>query len=373
MKFICLQENLNKGLFLVNHLTLKNLNLPILNNVLIQAKNNIITLITTNLEIGIQCQIRGKVQQEGECIIPCQLLVNYVGLLPNQPIEIEIKNSKLFLECNNQKTQINGVNFTEFPILPKLKNQTEYFLNIINFKKALEQTIPTITFNELRPEISGALLDFNTFRSNWLTMAGTDSFQIAEKKIPFQQNSANEKKQVIIPLKTCQELLRILPEEENEIVKICVDTNQIYFSFQNTELVSRTIEGKFPDYPQIIPKEYRTRAIFNGSEFIKGIKRQSLFASEKRALNIELSFLKQEMLIFSGGAMGESSSIIKGEIQGEDNIIALDYKYLLNGIQSLKSEEVILEIINKKQPLILKSSKEEKNYFYFIFPLVEKE
>jgi DNA polymerase-3 subunit beta len=372
MKFICLQENLNKGLFLVNHLTLKNLNLPILNNVLIQVKNNIIKLITTNLEIGIQCQIRGKIQQEGEFIIPCQLLVNYVSLLPNQPIKIESKDSKLFLECNNQKTQINGVNFAEFPILPKLKNQTEYFLNIIDFKKALEQIIPTITFNELRPEISGALLDFNTFKFNWLTIAGTDSFQISEKKIPFQGNSANGKKQVIIPLKTCQELLRIL-SEENEIIKICVDTNQIYFSFQNTELISRTIEGKYPDYPQIIPKEYKTRAIFNASEFIKGIKRQSLFTNEKRTLNIEISFSKQEMLIFSRGIIGESSSIIKGKIQGEDNIIVLDCKYLLNGIQSLKSEEVILEVINKKQPLILKSSKEEKNYFYFIFPLIEKE
>ncbi|MFH1838165.1 MAG: DNA polymerase III subunit beta [Candidatus Kuenenbacteria bacterium] len=373
MKFICLQENLNKGLFLVNHLTLKNFYLPILNNVLIKVKNNNIKLITTNLEIGIQCQIRGKIEQEGEFIVPCQLLVNYVNLLPNKPIEIEAKDSKLFLKCDNQKTQINGVDFTEFPVLPELKNKTEYFFKIADFKKALEQIIPTIIFNELRPEISGALLDFNAFRSDWLTMAGTDSFQISEKKIPFQKNSANIDKQIIIPIKTCQELLRILPEEENGIIKVCVDTNQIYFSFQNAEIISRTIEGKYPNYPQIIPKKYKTRAIFNTSELIKGIKRQSLFTNEKRRLDIEFSSSKQEMIIFSDSATGESFSEIKGEIKGENNKIALDYKYLLNGVQSLKSNEVILEIINKEQPLILKSQIEEKDFFYFIFPLVGKE
>ncbi|MEK7167131.1 MAG: DNA polymerase III subunit beta [Patescibacteria group bacterium] len=373
MKFICLQENLNKGLFLVNHLTLKNFYLPILNNVLIQAQNNNIKLIATNLEIGIQCQIRGKIEQEGKFIVPCQLLVNYINLLPKKPIEIEVKDSKLFLECSHQKTQINGIDSAEFPILPELKNATEYFLNIIDFKTAFEQIISTITFNELRPEISGALLDFNISQSGWLTMAGTDSFQIAEKKIIFQKNSADINKQIILPLKTCQELLRILPEEPNEIIKICVDTNQIYFSFQNVELVSKIIEGKYPDYPQIIPKEYKTRVILNADELIKGIKRQSFFTDEKRKLNIAFSCAKQEMTIISNGVIGESVSKIKGEIKGEENEIVVDYKYLLQGVQSLKSNEIIIEIINKKQPLILKSPLEEKNYFYFIFPVAEKE
>lgn len=299
MNFTCLQENLNKGLFLVNHITLKNSYLPILNNVLIQAKNNTIKLITSNLEIGIQCQIRGKIEEEGEFIVPCQFLVNYISLLPKQPIKIKIKDSKMFLECNNQKMQINGVDFPEFPMLPELKNKIKYILKITDFKKALEQIISTITFNELRPEISGALFDFNSFQSGRLIIAGTDSYQIAEKKISFQENSAKDAKQVIIPLKTCQELLRILPEEENEIIEISIDTNQICFSFQNVELISRTIEGKFPDYPQIIPKEHKTKVVLEVNELIRGIKRQSLFASnEERELNLRFSFAGQEVIIF---------------------------------------------------------------------------
>ncbi|PKL72078.1 DNA polymerase III subunit beta [Candidatus Kuenenbacteria bacterium HGW-Kuenenbacteria-1] len=373
MKFTCLQENLNKGLFLVSHIALKNSYLPILNNVLIQIKNNTIELITSNLEIGIKCQIRGKTKEEGKFIIPCQFLVNYIALLPKQPIEIEIKNSKMFLECDNQKMQINKIAFAEFPTLPELKNKIQYNLKIIDFKKALEQIISAITFNELRPEISGALLNFNS-QPNWLTIAGTDSFQIAEKKISFQENSADLIKQIIIPFKTCQELLRILPEEENEIIKICIDTNQICFSFQNIELISRTIEGKFPDYPQIIPKEYKTKVLLDVGELIKGIKRQSLFIpNKKREISLKFSSVDQEIIIFSNSVIGESISKIKGDIKGEDNEIVLDYKYLLNGVQSLKSDKVILEIFNKKQPLILKSPMEEKNLFYFIFPLKEKE
>ncbi|MEK9129785.1 MAG: DNA polymerase III subunit beta [Patescibacteria group bacterium] len=371
MKFNCLQENLNKGLFIVNHIALKNSNLPILNNILIQVKNNIIKLITTNLEIGIKCQIRGKVEKNGEFIVPSQLLVNYISLLPNQLIEIEVKNSKLFLKCANQKIQINKIDFTEFPILPKIKDKTEYIFKIIDFKKALEQIISTITFCELRPEINGALLDFNNFQLNYLTITGTDSFQLAEKKIPIQKETTNTtKQQIILPLKTCQELLRILPEIEGENIKIYINTNQIYFSFQNIKLISQIIEGKFPDYPQIIPKKYKTKIILNINELIKGIKRQSLFIlNEEKNLNLKVFNKEQKMVIFSNNTIGESISEIIGEVEGENNEITINYKYLLNGIQSLKSDKVIIEIINKEQPILLKSLIEKENYFYLIFPL----
>ena len=371
MNFTCLQENLNKGLFIVSHIALKNSYLPILNNILIQIKNNTIKLITTNLEIGIECQIRGKIKQEGEFIVPCQLLADYVSLLPNQLIEIEVKNSKLFLKCNKQKIQINGISSIEFPTLPEFKNKIKYIFKIIDFKKALEQVISTITFNELRPEISGALLDFNNFQLNYLTITGTDSYQIAEKKIPIQENLINIPKQIIISFKTCQELLRILPEN-NEIIEIYPNINQIYFSFQNIKLISQIIEKKFPDYPQIIPKKHKTRAIFNANELIKGIKRQSLFVlNNKKEINLKFSSLDQKIIIFSNNTTGESVSEIEGEIKGENNEIFINYQYLLNGIQSLKSDKIILEIIDKKQPLILKSLNEEKNYFYLIFPFNE--
>lgn len=367
MKIICLQENLIKGLQAVSHLAGKNINLPILNNVLIEAEDNQISLTTTNLEIGVDCKIRGKVEEIGKCTVNAKLLNDFVNLLPKDNVTLELEDDKLKIECVNDKTSINVLAAEEFPLLPKVEKKNKYSIGSTNFKNALRKVAFAVSMDMTRPEISGVLFDIN---KNKLILAGTDSYRLAEKGVDLDSSSGDKK--IIIPIETIQEVLRISNDitEENSI-EFFIEENQILFSFSNNvELVSRLIEGNYPDYKQIIPSEYKTKIEVDMDELVKSIKRTSLFC--KPGINdMKLVFLpdKQETVLTStSDQFGENITAIKSTIKGNENEIVFNYKYLLDGLNNLNSKIAILEIIDNRSAGILKSKSDEE-YVYIVMPI----
>ena len=212
MKISCTQENLNQGLFIVSHLATKNINLPILNNILFQVSEKTIKLSATNLEIGINCVIRGKVDQEGEFTVQSRLLADYVSLLPKDRVDIEVSNDPkedqnqiLKINCRNYSTKIKGQLAVDFPVIPQIEKDNPYILDYNDFKKAMGQVIFAVSVNETRPEIGG--VSFN-FTGGKLVLAATDSYRLAEKAIDLDKKSNSEEKRIISPLKlyrSCQE------------------------------------------------------------------------------------------------------------------------------------------------------------------------
>ena len=184
MNIYCTQENLNRGLLLVSHIATKNISLPILNNILIQVKNNIIKISATNLEIGVYCTIRGKVEKEGEIAIQAKLLSDYVNLLPKEKINLFIAHDEgadvLKINSSNSKTKIKGTSASEFPLIPQVEKKDFYQCSAPLLKNALSQVLFATSTSETRPEISGVLFDF---LGNQLTLTATDSYRLAEKKI----------------------------------------------------------------------------------------------------------------------------------------------------------------------------------------------
>jgi len=389
MKLSCTQENLNQGLFVVSHIASKNINLPILNNVLLKAKENIFKLLTTNLEIGITCIIRGKIEKEGEFTVQSKLFSDYVSLLPNEKIDLELKDQNLELKCKKYKTKIRGQEASEFPLIPQIEKKDPFIYKIDDFIKAVGQVIFAVSQNETRPEISGIFFNFN---KNGLTLAATDSYRLAEKNIGSKKSPKNEIG-VIVPTKTLQELLRILsgfqrmrggeviggePLEGSEDLEVYLSENQILFSFNNIELISRTIEGQYPNYKQIIPTEYKTRAILNVSDFIKVVKTASLF-SKSGIFDVSLEFKEKdkEVEVSSiNNQLGEATSRLEAEVEGQNNKIIVNYHYLLDGLQNIGSERVSFEMTNDVNPCILrpitKEGEETKpifDYLYIIMPI----
>ncbi|MDD4290112.1 MAG: DNA polymerase III subunit beta [Patescibacteria group bacterium] len=365
MKIICLQENLIKGLQTVSHLAGKNSNLPILNNVLITAEEGIISLTTTNLEIGVNCKIRGKVEKKGKCTVQARLLTDFIGLLPKDNIILEYEDNKLKIECGNDKSFINTLSPEDFPLLPKINKENEYILNTLDLKDTLKKISFAISYDSTRPEISGVLINLE---NSLATFVGTDSYRLAEKSIKI--NKFSNEKRIIIPLDTIQEVSRIINYETQEDVKIYIEENQILFEINGIELVSRLIEGSYPDYKQIIPKEFKTKSEVKTNELIQAIKRTSLFC--KPGINdIKLTFVteKGELVINSiSDQIGESMTIVKSNATGDDNEIVFNYKYILDALSNIDSETVSFEIIDNKTAGIVKT-KEDDSYLYIIMPI----
>ena len=384
MKIICTQENLHYGLSMTGNIINSNPNLPILNNILIKTENRIITLSSTNLETAVNCIIRGKVEEEGNFTIPAKIFLDYVNLLNKGQVKLELDKNELKITSPNSKTKIKGEPAEDFPVIPKIKKDIGYLVNLNDFKNTIAQVIFAASVSSPRPEINGLVFDFNSQNSE-LTIAATDSYRLAEKIIklqPLVKGSADRK--IIIHNKALHELLRILNNLKNvkiedEKVKIYLSNdNQILFAFSDpeigvddsVELFSRLIEGDYPEYKEIIPKNYNTKVIVNKQDLIKIVKTNSLFTqSGINSIKMEFSAKNNQLTIFSTNTQaGESFSNLPIKIEGEKNEITLNYRYLLDGLQHIDGDDVILEIIDKDTPCLLKPI-DQKDYLYIIMPI----
>ncbi|MCK4554648.1 DNA polymerase III subunit beta [Candidatus Parcubacteria bacterium] len=381
MKLICLQNNLKHGLFVVGHIAGKNINLPILNNILIKTKEGNIQLITTNLEMGIINTVRGKIETEGNFTVDSKIFSDYVGLLPNKKVNIEKKENDLIINCENYKTKIKGQSAEDFPLIPEVDKKSFYSANVSELKQALSQAVFAVSTSEARVELSGVLF---CFKDSSLTMAATDSYRLAEKKINIKGDNKEEKK-VIVPAKTLIELLRILssapemdgPDKDLEEIKFYISENQILFSCGPTELVSRLIEGQYPDYTQIIPSSVKTKAIINRAELTRAVKAASLFS--KAGINdISLDFPagKNSVIISAiSGQAGENITELSANTSGNDNSMVVNYRYLLDGLSNIGSEFISMELVDGNTPCILRPAdseeveNKEKDYLYIIMPI----
>jgi len=378
MKISCTQENLNQGLNIVSHIAGRNSNLPILANILIKVSDKIITLSTTNLEIGITVDIRGKIEKEGEFSVDAKLFSNYIALLPKERIDLELINDELKIECSNQKTKIKIQNATDFPLIPKVDKNNPYLISVKELKNSIPEVVFAAANSEIRPEISGVLMDFI---ENKLILAATDSYRLTEKKIELLQKN-NQDNKIIIPVKTLQELWRILGVfkddislEDTDNIEIYLNENQIMFSYNGVDLISRVIEGQYPPYNQIIPQKFQTLIKLNNTELIKIVKTSSLFA-KSGIYDIKLDFSDDEknhlIITSSSSQTGESVAKLEAEIKGENNFIVLNYRYLLEGLQNINSERVVIEANDKNSLCILRPEGID-NYLYLIMPIRQEE
>lgn len=380
MKLSCTQENLNRGLLISSHIASKNINLPILNNVLFKAEGGIITLLATNLEIGIRCAVRGKIESEGAIALPAKLFADYVSSLPNDKIDLELLDQTFEIKCKNYETRIRGAATSEFPLIPEVEKVAGYSLDVGKFHEAVNQVVFAVSTNEIRPEISGLLLHFDG-QNKKVVVAATDSYRLAEKSVGLAANENENSREVIVPARTMQEVLRILsvfrdiedPEAPN-LVKIYLAENQIMFSLNGVDLVSRVIDGQYPDYKQIIPGSWQTRAGFNRNELIRVVKTASLFA-KPGIFDVTFGFKpgKEKMgelvLSSANSQFGENTVKLEAEVEGKENEITLNYRYLLDGLGAMETDEVMIELTSADSPCLLRPKVENADYLYIVMPI----
>lgn len=379
MKFICTQENLNKALNVVGKIINKNSTLPILNNVLLKTEKGRLKLSSTNLEIGINYLIGGKVESEGEITVPTKLFHNFVSNLPAGNVEIKLREDVLSVKCNGYKTNIKGLDAKEYPLTPKIDVKPIFKINSFIFKKALSQVIPAISSSESRIEITGVFMDLSNLNKNTVTLVATDSYRLAESFINIDKNSINKDYKdilgnavsIIIPKDTIVELVRNLDDQEDD-VEVIISEGQILFNFGNANIISRLIEGKYPDYKQIIPNDFKTIINIDKNEIIKATKVTSLF-SDISNNSIELKLLsgsKNLEITSETNDLGSNNTKIAVQVEGTNKDINMlhNYKSLIDGLNSISGDKVILKINDDNSPMVL-TSDVDKDYIYIIMPI----
>ncbi|MDD5039525.1 MAG: DNA polymerase III subunit beta [Patescibacteria group bacterium] len=365
MRVICTQENLARGLQMVSHIASKNVSLPILNNVLLKAEKGALRLLATNLEIGAECSIRGKVEREGAISVQARVLHDYINLLPRENVTLEVREDNLTISCSNAKTSMKGLGASEFPLIPVVEAKQDFRIPATELKTALTSVSLAVAYDETRPEISGVLFKLE---GEAVTFVATDSYRLAEKKVPLEKQSAGNYS-LIVPGRTVQEVMRVLSDGTEE-VEIQSNENQILFSIGELKLTSRIVEGQYPDYQQIIPQESRTRVRVPLTEFTNTVRRASLFCKQGgNDIILKVDAKAGKITVTAANLqVGESEAHQDAAVEGEDNTIVFNYRFLLDGLQNIQSEECILEITTSTSPGVIRPAGKEQ-YLYIIMPI----
>lgn len=367
MKFTCLQENLLKGLNIARQSSSRATTLPVLQTFLLQGKQGSLVITSTNLEIGIRVHIRGKEDSEGAICIPQDTLLAYIRNLPQDKLNLSVENDELTIEQGDDiSAQFKGVVADDFPNLPEIELENQISLNSTDLKQAFKTVYGSLPKNEFRPEISGVYL---SKKGNQLVFVGTDGFRLSEKKIEIQ-NLEGDDFSVIIPSKTISEMIRVLDVIEENEVSLQFGSSQTKLVADNVEVISKLIEGNFPQYEGLIPQSFRTTFECDIQELVQAIKLASVF-SQNAINDVKLNIQDDRTLNInsSDSQVGANKTKIPVHVNGDTGLtITFNYNYLLDGIQLFKEGIIQFHLNDTDSPVILKSP-DMPDLYYLIMPI----
>lgn len=376
MRVSCLQENLAKGLSIVSRAVSSRSTLPVLGNILLEAKDNQLRLSATNLEIGIHCWIGAKVEDEGATTIPAKLLGDFVNSLPPERIDmnLEVRTQSLHLQCAKYDANIKGIDASEFPIIPTADSDGESGADLLEgshialetdgLRKMIDQVVFAAATNESRPTLTGVEVSIKPDR---LAMAATDGFRLSVRSVMLE-NELGENLTVIVPAKSLGELGRISAEADGERpvdMTVTQARNQILFrvhgkpdtkgSFQRVDLVSQLIDARFPDYQAIIPKSYDTRTVVDTAGLLKAVRVANLFAGTNNIIRVVIDPGNGDgpgsiTLQAKSAEMGDSVNTLDAMVEGESLEIAFNGRYLIDVLSQMDQSQVVLETTLSTRP-----------------------
>ncbi len=367
MKLIILKDNLKKGLSVIERVVSENASLPILKNILIKTQSSKIKISATNLELGINKFIAGKITEEGGLTIPFTTFYSLVTNTDTERIVLETSKNNLIFKTDNYQARLQGINEEEFPLLPKIQEpQLELEVSSSALKEALLKIAGAAQISEIRPELSGVLFDFQL---TILKLVATDSFRLAQKTITekYFKTAQNKGLKAIIPLKTIQEIIRNF-EEDKQLV-ISFDQNQLFIKSEDQEMISRLIDGQYPDYEQIIPKSTETELILNKEKVIGAVRLVSSLSGKINDIKLTVKDGKALEIYSASQYLGEGSYLVPAKIQGPGfKDLTFNWRYLLEGLKGVDSETAFLGVNGDSRPSIIKSPS-EPSYLYILMPI----
>ncbi len=373
MKLSCLQENLKRGLATVSHAVAGKSTLPVLANVLLATDNGRLKLAATNLEVGITCWIGAQIAEEGASTVPAKLLSDVVGGLPNDKVTLTLdaRTQSVNLACARFTNNIKGIEADEFPPIPTVAERDPVItLPADMLREAIDQVAFAAAGDDSRPVLAGVLI---RLRGNEAVFAAADGFRLAKRIITLPEPVATSQ-ELIVPARALSELARIIGDAESVALSVTPEGNQVLFHTESTDLVSRLIDGKFPDFERIIPTDHTTRTVLETQELTKAVKLASFFANASQNI-VKITVepggeLGPGKLVISANAaeVGDNTGELDGMVHGEGGQIALNVKYLAEALNAMKTAQVALETQTPQSPGVLKPVGQE-GYVHIVMPM----
>jgi len=373
MELEILTQNLKEGLRNVERLTKKTPTLQVLDNILCQTEKNFLRLTSTNLETSLVWWVLAKVTKEGKVAVPGSFLNNLVSLIKSERIKLKSEEKSLVLETENQETKINGIDPEEFPIIPKIEKSEPFEIEGSILEEGISQVVEIPSPSQVRPEISGI---YFLLKKDKVKIVSTDSFRLAEKTIVLSQKLKKEG-QFILPQASGRELLNILSQKKGKL-KIYFESNQVLFEWLTEEtshpqvhLLSRLVEGEYPNYQEIIPKKYTAQILLKKEDFLNQIKKAGLFSGKVSEVKLSPLIKEKKLKIFAQTPeLGENQAYLSAKIEAEREIpeISFNYKFLVDGLNNIKSSEVTLGLSGEEGPGVLKPVG-DPSYLYILMPI----
>jgi DNA polymerase-3 subunit beta len=371
MKLSCLQENLNKGLGIIGRAVASRTTLPITQNVLISTDESQLKLAATNLEIAISCWIGAKIENEGSITIPARVLTEFVSSLPSDVINLNLKHHTLELKCGRYEARINGLDAADFPPIPQVGDGFSTKVKGEDLKQAISQVAFAAATEESRPVLTGVQTEFE---GNKLTMAAADGFRLAVHRTELAK-AVKEKVAMIIPAKAYHELNRLMTADDQEIeINLNAQKSQVLFKLKGVEMVSQLIQGTFPNYSQLIPQTYGTKARIDVAEFLRAIKMAAIFARDgsgiARIIVTPGASVEAGKITISARAdeIGDNVGEIDALVDGEAAKIAFNARYLADVLSVVKQAQVSLEVTTPSNPGVIRPVGVD-NYDHVVMPM----
>lgn len=379
MHITCTQENLARALSYLERVVGKQTTLPILSNYLIETEKGRLKISATNLEIGVVVSIGAKIEKEGKIAVPAKILSNFVSNLPGGDIlHLEEEQGHLKVVSTAYQIRIKSLDGKDFPIIPEYTEEYQYIFPAQKIKNALSRLLFCVSLNEARLELTGVCL---TLSRGVLRLAATDSFRLAEEVVSFEEKEEKksgepENHSCILPNTVLHELLRVITPE-NKFIQMAFLENQVFFEIDGIEITSRILNGKYPDYQQIIPKEFSTQVVFERALLQRALKIAGSLSSYTSG-EIALVFDEQAQsctFLSRSQEIGENKTVLPVEFLkgGAPLTLLFNPRYVLEGINALSGEKILFCANTATSPVALRLMDEEvqiqDEYLYLVMPI----
>ena len=363
MKIECIKDKLIWGLDKVVKIANKNLTLPILSCVFFEVKKGLLKIKATNLDLGVEVSIPVKVIEEGVLAVPGNVIANFIENINDRTILLEEKENNLTIITEKNKTIIKTHNHNDFPNIPNSTKELSVKINTKDFINGLTSVWYSASTSAIKPELSSVYI---YEQDNEIIFVATDSFRLAEKKIKIKKH--NNFSPILIPNKNTQEIIRIINGLEDDL-EINISKNQLSITTNGLYLVSRLVDGVFPDYKQIIPKEFKTEITLLKQDLINSLKLAHIFSDNFNQISVHCLPKKNLFeLKTKNNDIGENVNQLKTTIKGEDLDINFNYRYFSDAFSSINSDSIFLGFNGLSRPVVLNGIA-DKSFTYLIMPM----
>lgn len=364
MKFECTTKNLKEIINKAQKIVVKNSNVPILSSILIRTENNSLFARSTNLHIGVDLEIPAIIENQGSFLVLGEVISQVLSSIPDEGmITVFTEDNLLKIKAKKSIISINSSGSVEdFPTLPKVEGQS-FTISLDLFLEGIKSVYYCASISDIKPEISSVYIFSD---SNELTFVSTDSFRLAEKKV-FIENLPDISG-ILLPYKNILELIKILSDSSGEL-SISYNENQINISLPGIFISSRIVNGIYPNYKMIIPKQFKTEIITLKQDIINTLKLSTIFSDKFNQITLSVDSLSKHLIMRAKNSQkGENISEIDSTINGESIDINLNHRYFSEAFQSITADSVVIQVNEENKPVVVQGVG-DKNFLYLIMPM----